>query len=150
MSHDIRTPINVIMGMTEIADKNADDAERQAECRENIRTASGYLLELVNDVLDMGKLESGETYLEHVPFDLYEMFDEIAVLNGHNLQRKNITLTFEHCENLHNKLIGSPLHVKRILMNIIGNAIKYGKNGGYVKVSVSESESDEKFPIRLL
>ena len=72
--------------MTEIADKNADDAERQAECRENIRTASGYLLELVNDVLDMGKLESGETYLEHIPFDLYEMFDEIAVLNGHNLQ----------------------------------------------------------------
>ncbi len=146
MSHDIRTPINVIMGMTEIADKNADDAERQAECRENIRTASGYLLELVNDVLDMGKLESGETYLEHVPFDLYEMFDEIAVLNGQNLQRKNITLTFEHCENLHNKLIGSPLHVKRILMNIIGNAIKYGKNGGYVKVSVSESEFDEKVP----
>ena len=94
----------------------------------------------------MGKLESGETYLEHIPFDLYEMFDEIAVLNGHNLQRKNITLTFEHCENLHNKLIGSPLHVKRILMNIIGNAIKYGKNGGYVKVSVSESEFDEKIP----
>ena len=146
MSHDIRTPINVIMGMTEIADKNADDAERQAECRENIRTASGYLLELVNDVLDMGKLESGETYLEHVPFDLYEMFDEIAVLNGQSLQRKNITLTFEHCENLHNRLIGSPLHVKRILMNIIGNAIKYGKNGGYVKVSVSESEFDEKIP----
>lgn len=75
----------------------------------------------------MGKLESGETYLEHIPFDLYEMFDEIAVLNGHNLQQKNITLTFEYCENLHNKLIGSPLHVKRILMNIIGNAIKYGK-----------------------
>ena len=146
MSHDIRTPINVIMGMTEIADKNADDAERQAECRENIRTASGYLLELVNDVLDMGKLESGETYLEHIPFDLYEMFDEIAVLNGQSLKRKNITLTFEHCESLHNRLIGSPLHVKRILMNIIGNAIKYGKNGGYVKVSVSESEFDEKIP----
>ena len=93
-----------------------------------------------------GKLESGETYLEHIPFDLYEMFDEIAVLNGQSLQRKNITLTFEHCENLHNKLIGSPLHVKRILMNIIGNAIKYGKNGGYVKVSVSESGFDEKIP----
>ena len=82
MSHDIRTPINVIMGMTEIADKNADDAERQAECRENIRTASGYLLGLVNDVLDMRQARNHETYSKAYSLRPIWMFGRITSLTG--------------------------------------------------------------------
>lgn len=147
MSHDIRTPINGIRGMIEVAEKNADNPEKQSECRSKIWTASGYLLELVNDVLDMSKLESGETVLESVPFDIYEIIDEIATLNEQNALKRNISLTFEHCENLHNRLIGSPVHVKRILMNIVSNAVKYSKDGGNVKVSLNEVSSDNKVSV---
>lgn len=147
MSHDIRTPINGIRGMIEIADKNADNPDKQSECRRKIWTASGYLLDLVNDVLDMSKLESGEIVLESVPFDIYEIIDEIATLNEQNALKHNVSLKFEHCENLHNRLIGSPVHVKRILMNIVSNAVKYSKDGGYVKVSLNEVSSDDKVSV---
>ena len=138
MSHDIRTPINGIRGMIEIADKNDDDPEKRKECRRKMWVASGYLLELVNDILDMNKLESGEIVLEYEPFDIYDIFDDIFTLNEQNAYKHNISLTFEKCENIHNRLIGSPLHVKRVLMNIISNAVKYGREGGYVKVSCKE------------
>ena len=138
MSHDIRTPINGIRGMIEIADKNADDPEKQKECRRKMWVASGYLLDLVNDILDMNKLESGEIVLEYEPFDIYDIFDDIVTLNEQNAYKHNISVTIEKCENIHNRLIGSPLHVKRVLMNIISNAVKYGKDGGYVKVSCKE------------
>lgn len=144
MSHDIRTPINGIRGMIEIADKNTDDPAKQSECRSKIWTASGYLLDLVNDVLDMSKLESGEIMLENVPFDIYRIMDDIATLNEQNASKRNISLTFERCENIHNRLIGSPVHVKRVLMNIISNAVKYCNDGGYVKVRLDEASSDGK------
>lgn len=144
MSHDIRTPINGIRGMIEIADKTPDNSEKQKECRQKIWTASGYLLDLVNDVLDMSKLESGEITLENVPFDIYEIMDDIATLNEQNASKRNISLKFERCENIHNRLIGSPVHVKRVLMNIISNAVKYCNDGGYVKVRLDETSSDGK------
>lgn len=144
MSHDIRTSINGIRGMIEIADKNADNPEKQKECRRKMWVASGYLLDLVNDILDMNKLESGEIVLEYEPFDIYDIFDDIVTLNEQNAYKHNISLIIEKCENIHNRLIGSPLHVKRVLMNIISNAVKYGKDGGYVKVSCKElSVSDD-------
>lgn len=138
MSHDIRTPINGIRGMIEIAEKNADNPEKQRECRRKTWVASGYLLDLVNDILDMNKLESGEIVLEYEPFDIYDIFDDIVTLNEQNAYKHNISLTVEKCENIHNRLIGSPLHVKRVLMNIISNAVKYGRENGYVKVSCKE------------
>lgn len=144
MSHDIRTPINGIRGMIEIADKNPDDTEKQKECRKKIWTASGYLLDLVNDVLDMSKLESGEIMLENVPFDIYKIMDDIATLNEQNASKHNISLKFEQCDNIHNRLIGSPVHVKRVLMNIISNAVKYCNDGGSVNVKLSELSCDGK------
>ena len=145
MSHDIRTPINGIRGMVEIANRCPEDAARQADCRRKIWEASSLLLELVNEVLDMGKLESGEIVLEKVPFDLVELLREIRDVLEKTAAERGITLYCEPLQLPHEKLIGSPLHVKRLLMNILSNAIKYNKDHGKVMLDcyqVSE-EQDE-------
>ena len=145
MSHDIRTPINGIRGMVEIANRCPEDAARQADCRKKIWEASSLLLELVNEVLDMGKLESGEIVLEKVPFDLVELLCEIKDVLEKTAAERGITLYCKPLQLPHEKLIGSPLHVKRLLMNILSNAIKYNKDHGKVMLDcyqVSE-EQDE-------
>lgn len=138
MSHDIRTPLNGIMGMLDIADHFPDNLEKQADCRGKIRNASTILLELVNDVLDRSKLESGEQVLEYIPFDLKNVIKETYLSLGKQAQDRNIELIEEKFEVEHTKLIGSPLHFKRVVMNIISNAIKYNKENGKVYISYKE------------
>ncbi len=135
MSHDIRTPINGIMGMLDIADKAPDDLERQADCRRKIRDASGILLDLINEVLDMSKLESGEIQIEHVPFDLISTSREVYYAVGKQAEDRDIEIVQEDCSAKCNRVMGSPLHYKRILMNIIGNAIKYNKDHGKIYIN---------------
>lgn len=142
MSHDIRTPINRIRGMIEIADYYKDNQQKQNECRQKIWETSGYLLELVNEVLDMGKLESGEIVLEEREFDLKAMLDEIISVIERLGASRGIKINIDYSKVHHFKLIGSPLHLKRVLMNIASNAVKYNKENGRIKICVTEKEID--------
>ena len=141
MSHDIRTPINGIRGMVEIGDRCPEDMARQADCRKKIWEASTLLLELVNEVLDMGKLESGEVVLENVPFDLPELMHEITDVLEKQAEERGIVLHREYGRLPHPRLVGSPLHVKRLLMNVLSNAIKYNRDKGRVMLDCFELSS---------
>ena len=141
MSHDIRTPINGIRGMVEIGDRCPEDMARQADCRKKIWEASTLLLELVNEVLDMGKLESGEVVLESVPFDLPELMHEVTDVLEKQAAERGIVLHREYGRLPHPRLVGSPLHVKRLLMNVLSNAIKYNRDNGHVMLDCFEVSS---------
>ena len=143
MSHDIRTPINGICGMIDVADHYAEDMKKQTECRAKIKEASHLLLELINEVLDMSKLESDEVVLEEIPFNLNSISEEILGVIEQMATEQNIRILWEEKEVTHWNLIGSPVHVKRILMNILSNAVKYNKENGYVYISCREIPSKQ-------
>ena len=143
MSHDIRTPINGICGMINVADHYADNMEKQTECRAKIKKTSHLLLELINEVLDMSKLESDEVVLEDIPFNLNSIFEEILGVIEQVAAEQNIRILWEKKEVTHWNLIGSPVHVKRILMNILSNAVKYNKENGYIYISCREIPSKQ-------
>ena len=143
MSHDIRTPINGICGMIDVADHYAEDMEKQTECRAKIKKTSHLLLELINEVLDMSKLESDEVVLEEIPFNLNSISEEILGVIEHMAAEQNIRIIWEEKEVTHWNLIGSPVHVKRILMNILSNAVKYNKENGYVYIGCREIPSKQ-------
>lgn len=146
MSHDIRTPINGIIGMVEVGDHYSDDIEKQADCRAKIKDASKTLLELVNEVLDMSKLESGEIVLEEVGFNIDKLSDETIGIVEELAKERNIQIVKE--KNItHPYLMGSPIHVKRVLMNVLSNAIKYNRDNGFIYVSYKELEAKEPFHV---
>jgi len=138
MSHDIRTPMNGILGMLEIAEKTPDDVEKQKECRTKIRMASEHLLSLVNDVLEVSKLESGETTLVEEPFDLRDTLDNCMTILNPKAEESGIRLEMRKVDVRHSGLVGSPLHLRQILINVIGNAVKYNRPDGSVCVWVKE------------
>ena len=144
MSHDIRTPINGICGMVDIADHYADDMEKQIEYREKVKSASHLLLEMLNDVLDMSKLESDEVMLEEIPFNLSGICEEVLVVVEQMAIEQNIRIMWEENEIIHRNCIGSPAHVKRILMNILSNAVKYNKENGSIYISCRELISEQQ------
>ena len=143
MSHDIRTPINGIIGMVEVGDHYRNDIEKQADCREKIKYASNTLLELVNEVLDMSKLESGEIVLEEVGFNIDQLSDETVVILEEVAKERNIQIIREGRSIAHPYLIGSPTHVKRVLMNVLSNAVKYNRDNGSIYISYKELESNK-------
>lgn len=142
MSHDIRTPINGIIGMVEVGDHYSDDIEKQADCRAKIKDASKTLLELVNEVLDMSKLESGEIVLEEVGFNIDKLSDETIGIVEELAKERNIQIVEEEKSITHPYLMGSPIHVKRVLMNVLSNAIKYNRDNGFIYVSYKELDSN--------
>ena len=143
MSHDIRTPINGIRGLVNMADHYADDMEKQTEYRTKVKEASNLLLELVNDVLDMSKLESGEIVLEEIPFNLSSISREVFVVIEQMAAEANIQIVWEKKEITHRDFIGSPGYVKRVMMNILSNAVKYNKENGQIYVSCVEIPSEQ-------
>ena len=143
MSHDIRTPINGIRGMVNMADHYADDMEKQTEYRTKVKEASNLLLELVNDVLDMSKLESGEVVLEESPFNLSSIFREVFGVIEQMAAEQNIRIMWEKKEIKHRDLIGSPGYVKRVMMNILSNAVKYNRENGQIYISCIEIPSGQ-------
>ena len=143
MSHDIRTPINGICGMLDMADHYADDMEKQTEYRAKIKGASQLLLELVNEILDMSKLESDEVVLEESPFNLSSISREVLVVIGQIAAEQNIRIVWEKKEITHRDLIGSPGYVKRVMMNILSNAVKYNKENGCIYISCREIPSEQ-------
>ena len=143
MSHDIRTPINGICGMVNMADHYADDMEKQTEYRTKVKEASNLLLELVNDVLDMSKLESGEIVLEEIPFNLSSISREVFVVIEQMAAEQNIRVAWEKKEITHRDFIGSPGYVKRVMMNILSNAVKYNRENGHIYISCMEIPSEQ-------
>ena len=143
MSHDIRTPINGIRGLVNMAEHYADDMEKQTEYRTKIKEASNLLLELVNDVLDMSKLESGEIVLEEIPFNLSSISREVFVVIEQMAAEQNIRIVWDKKEITHRDLIGSPGYVKRVMMNILSNAVKYNRENGQIYISCMEIPSEQ-------
>lgn len=143
MSHDIRAPINGICGMLDVADHYADDLEKQTECRGKIKEASHLLLELVNEVLDMSKLEADEMVLEETPFNLSSIAKEVFAVIEQVAAEQNIRIMWEKKEVIHRNLIGSPAYVKRVMMNILSNAVKYNKKNGCIYISCREILSEQ-------
>lgn len=144
MSHDIRTPLNGIIGMLRIMDRTKGDKKKFEECMEKITNSTNYLLNLVNNVLDISKMETGEIELEHKSFDLGEILLSTLPTVSTNASQHSIEFTGgrddTHIE--HRYLIGSPLHINRILMNLASNAIKYNRPGGSIKVYCNELSND--------
>ena len=143
MSHDIRTPINGIRGLVNMADHYAEDMEKQTEFRTKVKEASNLLLELVNDVLDMSKLESGKIVLEEIPFNLSSISREVFVVIEQMAAEQNIRVVWEKKEITHRDFIGSPGYVKRVMMNILSNAVKYNKENGQIYISCVEIPSEQ-------
>ena len=143
MSHDIRTPINGIRGMVNMADHYADDMEKQTEYRTKVKEASNLLLELVNEILDMSKLESGEVVLEEIPFNLSSISREVFGVIEQMAAEQNIRIRWEKKEITHRNLIGSPGYVKRVMMNILSNAVKYNRENGHIYISCMEIPSEQ-------
>ena len=138
MSHDIRTPINGIRGMVDICRYYIGNPKKQEECLDKILLSSTFLMELVNDVLDMNKLESGQIKLEEKPFSISEILKEVETVVGMAATEQGITLTVKKGEINHENLLGSSLHVRQILQNITSNAVKYNKPNGKVILECRE------------
>ena len=142
MSHDIRTPLNGITGITQIANHFPGDLQKQQECRDKVLTASGFLLNLVNDILDMNKMESGTLQLEEKTFDLRKVLMESSGIVEMQGREKGISLSLGAVNIIHNQVVGSPLHLQQILQNIGSNAVNYNHMGGKIIVGCQEISSD--------
>lgn len=144
MSHDIRTPITTIRGLVEIGNHHKDDMIIQNEIRYKVEKTSGYLLDLVNDVLDMSKFEGEIELFRNDEFNINELIDNVYDITKSQANEEGITLKFEKGKITHDSLIGSKIHIQRVFINIINNAIKYNKKNGMITVSFNEiSASDE-------
>lgn len=142
MSHDIRTPINGIRGMATLARHHLLECEKESEYIDKIIISSDYLLDLVDDVLQMNKLESGKIYFENKPFNVKTLVKETMELCRIQAEQQDIRLTLKTLKTEHEYLIGSPLHLRQIAQNLITNAIRYNHAGGTVDVSWRETGSD--------
>lgn len=143
MSHDIRTPINGIMGMLEIM-RRAEDQEKNRECMDKIQISAGHLLELINDVLDMSKIEANQIELPREPFDLVELMREVRALVEAQLTEMGLEHRISRGHMVHTSLIGSPLQLRQIMLNLFSNAIKYNKEGGSIETYAGELSCDGK------
>ncbi len=138
MSHDIRTPMNAILGMTSIGLAHIDEKARVQDCLNKIKTASTHLMSLVNDVLDMSRIDSGRMTLSKTEFSLADLVHDIAVIVRPQTAQKNQTLSMDIGEVLEESLVGDPLRLRQIMVNIIGNAVKYTQDGGAIQVRFSQ------------
>lgn len=142
MSHDIRTPINGIRGITKIGEYYADDLEKQTDCRRKVIEASDYLTLLVDNILDMSKLESGVVELEEKPFNIQTILNNVALVSRTQATNFGIrfSLSASDADIPYPNLIGSPIHLQQVLHNLTSNAVKYNRKGGSISVSCKESE----------
>ena len=140
MSHDIRTPIHGILGMIEVADNHPTDIEKLQDCRHKIRQAADTLLSMVNDILDMNKLESGTLEPESVPFDIFTLLMEANHLTEMQAPLYGVTVRVKNPPFPVRRVIGSPTFLRRVLMNLAGNALKYNRRGGRIDLSCDKIE----------
>ncbi len=149
MSHDIRTPMNAIIGFTDMAEKYIDDKERVADSLDKVKTSSRHLLNLINDILDMARIENGKIDIAATPVDINESLERLKFIIGDMAKDKNITLKIKNNGLEHPYVYSDELHTNQILLNIISNAVKYTNNGGNVTVTVNERPSIDKEKARI-
>ncbi len=143
MSHDVRTPLNTILGMTAIAQKESDDKEKMSECIKKIDIAGKHLLSLVNDVLDMSQIDSGKMILTEEVISLTQLFKKVADMM--KIEAKEAKLTIDWTIQLKDEIIiGDSLRIQQVLINIINNAIKYTSEGGHVLLEMIQLEDKVK------
>lgn len=144
MSHDLRTPLNGIIGLLDINDNHPDDTELNQRSRDKARVAANHLLSLLNDVLELSKLDSQRATLIEEPFDLRDVLEEVETISKLKAESLNIDLKCDYKDNLTCPyLYGSSLHMKQILLNLVDNAIKYNKKDGYVELNVNVKRHKE-------
>lgn len=141
ISHDIRTPINGIVGMTSIAMKYPDRKDRVLDCLKKIDDSSKHLISLLNDILDMSRIESGKTIMNYEPMDMQKIMESCACLIEGLLSNRDVTFVREFAIWKHPMLMGDELHLRQILINILGNAVKFTPDGGKIYFQVKESSS---------
>lgn len=144
MSHDIRTPMNGVIGMTAIASAHLDDKERIRDCLSKINEASAHLLSLINEILDMSRIESGKMELLEEPFNIAQLLQEVLNMNYPGIKQKNHTIRVHFHSLDHEQVIGDPVRLQRIVTNLISNAIKYTPNGGTITLSLYERNQEIK------
>lgn len=144
MSHDIRTPMNAIVGMSSIAAAHVDDPERVKDCLDKIHTSSNHLLSLINAILDMSKIEKGKLELLEEPFHLGDIIGQIASITKGTAEEKKLTLEFRTRGVVHDALLGDASRIQQVLLNLIGNAVKYTPEGGKVIVTTREVSKRSK------
>ena len=138
MSHDLRTPINGIMGMAQIAKKNLGNEEVVSDCLDKIDSSNRHLMSLIGDILQMSSLESGGITLSHESFDIVETLSDSIEMLSTAAKDRGVRIIDDDYENIkYRKVIGSPSHVRQVFTNIISNAVKYNKMGGFVEVKTS-------------
>lgn len=138
MSHDIRTPMNAIIGMTAIAKAHVDEKERVLDCMEKINGASKLLLSLINEVLDMSKIESGRLILSEDEFNIGELLQEMVVMMQSEIKNKQQALDIHVRKLKHENVTGDTQRIKQVLMNILSNAVKYTQDGGKITIDINE------------
>ena len=138
MSHDIRTPMNGIIGMTAIATAHLNDRERVEDCLKKISEASSHLLSLINEVLDMNKIESGKVELNEENFNLSELVNTLLAMTKAQLENHRHTLNVNIADVIHENVIGDSHRIQQVFVNLMSNAIKYTPDGGTISLSVAE------------
>lgn len=144
MSHDIRTPMNAVIGMTEIAQNHLKDTEYARECLDKVRMSGGHLLTLINDILDISKVESGMMTLNPIPISMHHLVNEIKDMIWQSTQDKQITFELQEHDIIHDIVIADPLRVRQILLNLLTNAVKYTEAGGHVTFEATECIEQNK------
>lgn len=141
MSHDIRTPMNAIVGMTDIAKYNIDDADKVKECLQVISASSTQLFQLLNNVLDLSEIETQGLKLKEIPFNLEELMENIEVVLWQSARNKKIDLQF-HVDIKNGNLIGDHVRLRQMIMNIIGNSVKFTPIEGNITVTVKQVDNE--------
>ena len=144
VSHDIRTPMDSIIGFTELARKNMDNPEKLRDSLEKISRASGHLLNLVNEVLDISKIDSGKSVVEEEMCSIHEIVDNVCQLLQHEIDNKKLKLEFDYSMLDEDVLSCDNLRLNQILLNLVSNAVKYSYEGGTISISVIQLSSEDE------
>lgn len=143
LSHDIRTPMNGIVGMTAIAVANIDNKEKVADCLQKIDTASGHLLALINEVLDMSRIRSGKVSMNKEPVTLPELISDLLTFIKPEVMKKHQDLQIKSAVLEYSTVISDALHLQKILLNLLSNAVKYTPDGGTISLEIRQQKRDE-------
>ena len=153
ISHDIRTPMNGVLGMTQIAKKHLNDPEYMGECLDKVSLAGNHLLTLINDILDISKIESGKMAISIEPFSLKDCVNEVVSIIRPQAEYKGISLEVNMHDIIYETLSADPLRLNQIITNLLTNAVKYTDNGGKVLFDISQSrlpDDDEKIRLKIV